>query len=194
MRRLIVQELVTVDGFVAGTEGDLTFFESVSDYSEVDRDNLQILEEVDTILLGANTYRMFVDYWPTADDEMVAQAVNTLQKMVFSSTLQEAPWGEWAPAQVVADDAVGVVTDLKQQEGKDIMVWGSLSLVRSLIGAGLVDDLQLRVCPIALGRGTGLFAGEGGPLGLELAEAKPYDSGIVTLRYRPSTTGEGTSG
>jgi len=60
MRKVIVQELVTVDGFVAGTEGELDFFESVADYSEVDRDNLQILEDVDTILLGANTYRMFV--------------------------------------------------------------------------------------------------------------------------------------
>ncbi len=195
MRRVIVQELVTVDGFVAGPDGELDFFDAVEDYSEVNRDNLRILEEdVDLVLLGAATYRMFVEYWPTADHELMGHAVNTVQKTVFSSTLSEAPWGEWAPAEVVNADAVAVVTDLKQQEGKDIMVWGSLSLVRSLIGAGLVDELQLRVCPVALGSGTRLFAGGGEPLGLELAEAKPYQSGIVTLRYRPSTTSEGNGG
>jgi hypothetical protein len=71
-RRVIVQELVTVDGFVAGPSGELEFFETVSDYSEVDQDNLSILGQVDTILLGSKTYRLFVDYWPTAEDELMA--------------------------------------------------------------------------------------------------------------------------
>jgi hypothetical protein len=90
-RRVIVQELVSVDGFVAGPSGELEFFEAVSDYSEVDQDNLSILDQVDTILLGTTTYRMFVEYWPTAADELMADVVNSTPKIVFSSTLDRAP-------------------------------------------------------------------------------------------------------
>jgi hypothetical protein len=69
-----------------------------SDYSEVDQDNLSILDQVDTILLGSRTYRMFVEYWPTAEDELMADVVNSTPKIVFSSTLDRAPWGRFEPA------------------------------------------------------------------------------------------------
>ncbi len=97
-RRVILQELTSVDSFVAGPSGGLEFFDAVSDYSEVDQDNLSLLGDVDTILLGRETYRMFVEYWPTAEGEPVADAVNTIPKIVFSSTLGSAPWGRWEPA------------------------------------------------------------------------------------------------
>ncbi|MFI0357309.1 dihydrofolate reductase family protein [Actinomadura sp. 9N407] len=184
MRKLIVQELITVDGYVAGAGGELDFFESVTDYSEVDRDNLQLLENVDTILLGAATYEMFVQYWPTAD-ETVAKMVNALPKLVFSSTLDKAPWGDWQEAQVVRGNAADKVAELKRQPGKDIMLWGSLSLARSLIQAGLLDELQLRVIPVAIGKGLKLFPDDLGRLDLQLTEAKPYASGITSLHYRP---------
>ncbi|TDD39741.1 reductase [Actinomadura sp. KC06] len=187
MRRLIVQELITVDGYVAGPDGELDFFDSVSDYSHVDRDNLQILEDVDTVLLGADTYRMFVQYWPTAD-EPVANTVNTMPKLVFSSTLNEAPWGTWQPAEVVKGDAAAKVADLKRQPGKDLMLWGSLSLARSLTRAGLLDELQLRVVPVAIGSGEKLFPDDLGRLDLELIEGKLYPSGIISTRYRPRRT------
>lgn len=185
MRKVIVQELVTVDGFAAGMNGELDFFEAVADYSEVDRDNLHILENVDTIVLGASTYRMFVEYWPTAEDEPAAEPVNTLPKIVFSSTLDRAPWGQWEDAKLVRGDATDEISALKRQPGEDIMVWGSLSLAQSLIRAGLVDEIQLRVCPIVLGKGRRLFADDMDSYGLELLEAKPYQSGIVSLIYRP---------
>ncbi|MEV0590598.1 dihydrofolate reductase family protein [Nonomuraea cavernae] len=184
MRKLIVQELVTVDGYAAGPDGELDFFESVTDYSQVDQDNLQIMENVDTVLLGAATYRMFVEYWPTAD-ETVATSVNTMPKLVFSSTLDKAPWGDWEPARVVRGDAAEKVAELKREPGGDIMLWGSLSLARSLIRAGLLDELQLRVIPVAVGAGQRLFPGDLGRLDLELIEAKPYSSGITSMRYRP---------
>lgn len=183
MRKVILQELVTLDGFAAGTDGELDFFESVADYGEVDRDNLRILEDVDTIVLGAATYRMFVEYWPTADDEPVAKAVNTIPKVVFSSTLDRAPWGDWSEARLVRGSATEELASLKEGPGKDIMVWGSLSLAQSLLGAGLIEEVQLRVCPIALGKGTSLFTDETSALQLRLLEAKAYDSGIVSLRY-----------
>jgi dihydrofolate reductase len=82
VRRVIVQELTTLDGFVAGPSGELDFFEAVSDFGEVDRDNIDLLADVDLVLLGRNTYQMFVEYWPTAEGEVVAEVVNTLPKIV----------------------------------------------------------------------------------------------------------------
>jgi RibD C-terminal domain len=103
MRKVLVQELMTLDGFVAGPNHELDFFESAGDFSEVDRANLKQLEGVDFVLLGAATYRMFVDYWPTpqSEGEIVAEMVNTIPKVVFSSTLDRAPWGTSPEARLV---------------------------------------------------------------------------------------------
>ena len=182
-RRVIVQELMSVDGFVADPVGGLAFFDVVSDYSEIDRDNLVILNEVDTIVLGRATYQMFVDYWPSAEGEQVANAVNTTPKIVFSSTLDSAPWGRWEPVRVINGGAVEHVHQLQRQPGKQIMLWGSISLAQSLIRAGLVDEIQLRVLPVALGAGRRLLTEEVGRQDLALLHAKSYASGIVSLHY-----------
>ena len=182
-RRVIVQELVSVDGYVAGPSGELDFFDKVADYSEVDQDNLSFLRAVDTVLLGTETYRLFVDYWPTAEGELIADAVNTTPKIVFSSTLDSAPWGRWEPARVVSGSAVDHVNQLRHAPGGDIIVWGSISVAQSLLGAGLVDEIQLRVVPIAIGHGRSLFTVDASRGGLALLEAKAYASGIVSLRY-----------
>lgn len=87
-----------------------------------DRDQLEFLDTVDTILLGRRTYELFVGYWPTAttDREIIADRLNTLPKLVFSNTLSEAPWGSWSPARVVRGDAVTEVKQLKAQDGKHL--------------------------------------------------------------------------
>ena len=187
MRKVILQELVTVDGHAAGPNGELDFFDVVTDYSEVDRDNLEVLKRVDTILLGARTYQMFVEYWPTAEGEPVAESVNTIRKTVFSSRLEEAPWGSWDAARLVRGSAADHVAVQKQRSGNDLIVWGSLSLAHSLLNANLIDEIELLVCPIVLGHGRRLFPEEIRPLSLELTEARPYGSGITRLRYRVGT-------
>lgn len=183
MRKVIVQELISADGFVADTSGGLDFFGAVDDYEEVDQDNIAMLESVDTILLGAVTYRMFVSYWPTAERERMSESVNTVRKLVFSSSLDSAPWGRWRSAEVVGGDAAEYVSALRREPGGDIVVWGSISLAQSLLGAGLVDELQLRVVPVVIGAGRTLTSTASGTHKLRLAEAKPYASGIVSLRY-----------
>jgi dihydrofolate reductase len=188
-RRVIVQELVTVDGFVAGPSGELEFFEAVSDYREVDQDNLSILGQVDTILLGSKTYRMFVDYWPTAEGELMAELVNSTPKIVFSSKLDRAPWGRWEPARVRKGSAVDHVQRLRREPGRDVMVWGSISLAQSLLEAGMVDEIQLRVIPTMVGHGRTLLTEHSGRQDLTLLEAKPYASGIVSLRYAVTRAG-----
>jgi dihydrofolate reductase len=97
MRKVILEEWVTLDGYAADRDGNLDFFPSSDTDKFSDRDQLAFLDTVDTILLGRKTYELFVDYWPTAtaDKEIIADRLNELPKIVFSNTLTEAPWGTW---------------------------------------------------------------------------------------------------
>lgn len=151
MRRLIFQEYVTLDGYAAGPDGGLDFFESVGEHPD---DNLELLESIDTMLLGAETYRLFAAYWPTeaSADQPIAPKLNSLRLVVVSTTLENAPWGSHEPGLVLRD--VDAVRALKAEDtGKDIILWGSITLFQSLLRAGLVDEVQLRICPILLGGG-----------------------------------------
>ncbi|WP_210505372.1 dihydrofolate reductase family protein [Naasia sp. SYSU D00057] len=181
MGRLVAQQIVSVDGFAADRDGGLEFFGDGSDWSEIDRENDAWLGGVGRILLGARTYRLFVEYWPTAT-ELLARRINTIPKTVFSSTLEEAPWGEWEPAQLERRDPIEVVRDLRASSDGDVVLWGSLTLFRSLLEAGQIDEVQLRVLPVALGEGTPLFDR---PARLVLHEATVYAAGIPVLSYGP---------
>lgn len=181
MRKLILQEFVSLDGFAADAQGTTQFFEQKGDFSkDIDEDLLQFIKSIDTILLGANTYRMFVDFWPTAttDQEIVVDELNKRPKLVFSNSLKTVQWGKWDNASVVSGDAATAVRKLKQQPGKDMVLWGSLSLAQSLIQAGVIDEVQLRVLPKALGAGKPLFTA---PMNLKLKDTRTYDSGVVYM-------------
>lgn len=186
MGRLVAQQIVTVDGFAADADGGLEFFGDGSGWEQIDRENAAWLGGVERILLGASTYRMFAEYWPTAA-EPLAERINTIPKTVFSSQLAEAPWGEWGRARLERGDPAEVVRQLRASVQGDLVLWGSLTLFRSLLAAGVVDEVQLRVLPIALGSGTPLFDR---PVRLQLLEATAYDSGILVLRYSPTSAGE----
>ena len=185
MRRLIFQEYVTLDGYAAGPDGGLEFFDKIA--GQADDDNLALLESVDTMLLGAETYRLFVTFWPTdaSADEVIAPKLNALHLVVVSTTLESAPWGPYEPGLVVRD--IDAVRALKaEQDGKDIILWGSISLFHSLLQAGLVDEVQLRICPVLLGAGKSAFPSGNSPVDLELIEARPWAEGGVLVRYRPA--------
>ena len=180
-RRLIVQQLMSIDGFVADPDGGTGFFEVVDDYSEVDAANLAALRDVDTILLGRLTYELFEQYWPTATDEPAAPLVNGAQKFVYSTTLATAPWGD-DTVPVIADDPARHVRELLRRPGGDVVVWGSLSIMAALLEADLVDELQLRIVPVTLGDGIRLPA----PAELRpfmLLDARSFGCGIVGLTY-----------
>jgi dihydrofolate reductase len=185
MRRLIFQEYVTLDGYAAGPDGGLEFFDTIAEHADVD--NLALLETVDTMLLGAETYRLFVSFWPTSAsaEEAIAPKLNALRKVVVSTTLDSAPWGSYEPATLVRD-AVDAVRQLRGEDGKDIILWGSIMLFHTLLSARLVDEVQLRVCPVLLGAGKSVFPSGGSAIGLELIEARPWAKGGVLLRYQPA--------
>ena len=184
MRKLIVQQWVTVDNIAAEEDGGLSFVPgepfSETDTSAFKASVMGFIDSVDTMILGANTYNQSRDYWPYADEQgEYGEKLNTLSKFVASSTLDDAPWGEF-PAATVTRDPAATIRELKEQSGKDLWLWGSLKLMHSLLDSGVVDEVQMRVCPVSRGKGTRIFED---PRDLELLEATPFDNGVVLLRY-----------
>jgi dihydrofolate reductase len=187
MRKVILEEWISLDGYAVDSEGSLDFFPESEQDRYSDRDQLAFLDSVDTILLGRKTYELFVDYWPTAstDEEVIADRLNELPKLVFSNTLGEAPWGTWSPAQVVRGDAVAEIGRLKEQEGKHMVLWGSLSLAQDLMAADLIDEYHLQLCPTLVGGGRPLFAAREDYRNFERVNVRTYDTGALFLHYEP---------
>jgi dihydrofolate reductase len=187
MRRLILEEWMSLDGFAVDRDGTLDFFPASDVDQFSDRDQLEFLDSVDTILLGRRTYELFVDYWPTAtaDQEIIADRLNSLPKLVFSNTLSEAPWGEWSPARVISGDAVAEIRELKAGDGKHMVLWGSLSLAQQLITADLIDEYHFQLCPTLVGGGRPLFPTLESYARLQRVNVRTYDTGVVFLHYEP---------
>ena len=192
MRKVVVQEFVTLNGLAASPNGTVDFVPASTQGDKAfGRDQLAFIDTIDTILLGRMTYAMLAGYWPhvTAGAEKVfADKLNATPKVVFSRTLDRAPWGTWNEARIVSGAPPDEVAKLKGQAGKDIAIWGSLSLVRSLIKAGLVDEYRLVVCPVVLGGGTPLF-NESPSITMTLITVNTLDRGAVALRYVPHLAG-----
>jgi dihydrofolate reductase len=125
---------------------------------------------------------MFVEYWPTAEDEPMAEVVNSTRSWC-SRPRWTVPMGRFEPARVLKGSAVDHLQQLRREPGRDLMVSGSISLAQSLLRAGLVDEIQLRVVPTMVGHGRTLLTVHTGRQELTLLEAKPSASGIVSLRY-----------
>jgi dihydrofolate reductase len=184
MRRLVVQQWVTVDNVAAEEDSGLSFvsgepFSETTNPAFKDR-VMGLIDSVDTMILGANTYAQSKDYWPYAKEQgEYGEKLNNLTKFVASSKLDDAPWGDF-PAATVTRDPAATIQELKGQGGKDIRLWGSLRLMRSLLDAGLIDEVRMLVCPASRRKGTRLFEDR---RDLDLVEATPFENGVVLLRY-----------
>lgn len=182
-RKVILFNMVTLDGYMAGPGGNI-------DWHNVDEEFNQFaiaqLDEVGALLFGRVTYELMAGYWPTpaaiADDFEVANKMNELPKVVFSRTMDNAAWQN---TQLVKGDAFETVSQLKQQPGKDLFVFGSADLAASLIEHGLVDEFRVMVNPVVLGRGLPLFQRIQQPLKLKLLKTKLFQNGNVLLYYQP---------
>ncbi len=183
MGRVLVQQLVSADGFAAGPAGELGFFDAGGDLADLDRDMLPELDQIRHIVLGRVTYELFAGFWPTADEseELVTRHINTIPKTVISSSLAQAPWGDHAPASVQPGDAAETVRSLA--EDGDVVVWGSLTLCTALFDAGVVDQLELRMLPVWLGEGRRFLPGGGTPRPMRLLTSRAYRNGVVVTRY-----------
>jgi dihydrofolate reductase len=181
MRKLILQQWSTVDNIIAEEDGGLSFVDTAAQSSEeYQAIALKFLDTVDTMILGSKTYAMSKDYWPNATDQgEYGEKLNNLKKIVASRELQKAPWGDF-PACTITDDAVAAVKELKEQDGKDIWLWGSLTVMKDLFDTGLIDEVHLRICPSSRGKGRHLFHDT---QKLKLLDATSFDNGLVYARY-----------
>lgn len=187
MRKVIVSMNITLDGFMAGPNCELDWHFSYwnEEMAEVATDHLK---RADTILLGRVTYKAMSRHWPmiaassvpARQDLAFASMMNNYKKVVFSTTLQSA---EWSNSTLVQRDVRKEVNWLKQQTGKDMIIYGSGTIVSLLMQYGLVDELALWVHPVVLGKGKPFFKKVTDRQSLRLVSTTKFTSGVVLLYY-----------
>lgn len=183
MRKVIVFNMMTVDGYFAGIDGDISWHVTDDEFNQF---AIAQLQTTNTLLFGKVTYELMANYWPTkaaeTDDPVVAGKMNALTKIVFSTTLQNATWNN---TRIVKDHVSEEILKLKQQEGKDIFIFGSGMLIQNLIPLGVIDEYRLMINPVILGDGKPLFKNIHKKINLELLNTKIFHSGNVLLSYQP---------
>jgi dihydrofolate reductase len=184
VRKLYSFMVVTLDGFYEGPYGEFDWPNVDEEFNEF---GVEQLHDTDLLLFGRVTYEGMAGYWPTPaarqDDPVVAELMNTLPKVVVSTTLALA---DWANSRLVKENVAEEITKLKQEAGKGLAIMGSPNLTVSLIELGLVDELRVLVNPIVLGDGHSLFRTTRDRLRLELLQTRTFRSGNVLLTYRPA--------
>ena len=182
MRKIIVSEFVTLDGVMENPAWTVPYWND-----EIEAYKFNELFASDALLLGRITYQGFSEAFPErTDEEGYAVRMNSLPKFVVSTTLEKA---EWNNTTIIKEKVTDQVSELKQQPGQDILLFGSSTLVQTLIRHGLVDTYNLLVYPVVLGKGARLFRKES-KAKLKLIENKTFSSGVVALTYQPETDDE----
>ena len=178
MRKVIMWNMVTPEGYFEAPGHDLSWFVFDDELGAYITDSQK---EASLLLFGRVTYEMMAAYWPGAEGQ-IAEFMNTVEKIVFSRTLDKADWGN---TRLVGEDVPGEVRRLKATGSGDIIVFGSADMASTLVSAGLVDEFRFGINPVLLGSGTPLLKGGFARTGLELISVKPLKSGVVILHYQP---------
>lgn len=179
MRKLIMWNLITLDGYFEGVKNwDLPWHERVWG-EELEQFSLEQLKSADMLVFGRVTYEGMAAYWATAQGA-IADYMNGLPKVVCSRTLQAAAWRHTT---LVKDDVAAEIARLKQQGYGNMFVFGSAILSRSLMNEKLFDEYRLCIAPVIYGRGRLLFSDGLDSQELQLREARPLSNGCVILRY-----------
>lgn len=186
MRKLIVFMMTSLDGYIARPNGDI-------DWHVVDEEFNTFAEEqihsVDTIIFGRTTYEVMASWWPTQmaldSDPEIAKLMNSMPKIVFSTTL---PSADWQNTRLIKDHIPQAIAQLKQQSGKDLIIFGSNKLSASFINLGLIDEFRIMVAPVLLGEGQPLFAGVTDTPHLKLLKTRTFKSGNVLHYYTPESS------
>jgi dihydrofolate reductase len=187
MRKLSVFNLMTLDGYIAGPGGDISWHNVDEEFQELANG---ASNSGNTLLFGRVTYELMAGFWPTPEamttDPVVAAGMNKAEKIVFSRTLKRADWNN---TRLVKDDMPGEVRRLKQGAGKDLTVLGSGSIVAQLAEEGLIDEYQVLLNPVVLGSGKTMFEGLKHRLALKLVRTRTFGNGNVLLTYVPVSSG-----
>jgi dihydrofolate reductase len=195
--RIVVSEFMSLDGVVqapGGPQEDTSggFRHGGWSGQYFDPDVMgpvlgELAERSEALLQGRTTYQVSKRAWPDESGDPFSDWINATQKYVVSDSLSEEDL-TWQPTTLIRTaDLVAKVTELRQQPGGDIYVYGSLTVVRALLAAGLVDELLLMIEPITLGGGKTLFATDGEARRYELISAVTTSTGVQVCRYRPAS-------
>lgn len=180
---------LSLDGFVAGPNGEM-------DWIKVDEDIFDYAgtrtSQSDTALYGRVTFELMESYWPTAADQPDASRhdiehsawYKKVRKVVVSKSLKDA---NLPNATIISDNLAGKIKAMKQETGKDIVLFGSPSIVRALMADHLIDDYWLFLNPILLGKGIKMFDPLSSPIPLRLLTSKTFPSGVVFLHYQANS-------
>jgi dihydrofolate reductase len=185
MRKIISFTHISLDGFVAGLNGEM-------DWIKVDEEIFdhvgKRIGESDTALYGRVTYQMMENYWPTAGDKPTATRhdmehsawYNKVHKVVLSKTLKNA---DLKNTKIISENLSDIIPEIKRQAGKDILIFGSPTATHSLMKLNLIDGYWLFVNPIILGQGIPLFADIKDKIRLKLLTTRQFTSGVTELNY-----------
>jgi dihydrofolate reductase len=183
MAKVIVWNLVTLDGFFEGTsKWDLDFHNDAWG-DELAALSKQFGEKAGLLVFGRVTYEGMKSYWTTTTEEEgeIKTFMNALPKLVASRTVTSSDWNNTR----VTGDPIGEIGRLRGEDGKNIYIFGSAELSDSLLKAGLVDELMLAIVPVTLGKGTPFFKEASGKSKFRLLESRPLTNGTVIMRYQP---------
>jgi dihydrofolate reductase len=193
MRKIILSIMVSADGFIARADGNIDWFLTDAGFEE---EMLTVLNGVDAMLFGRKSYELLADFWPTAGAPgspdapggftsreraiEFARLMNTIPKIVFSSTLRQLSWG---PGELVQHDVPGAIVRLKAAPGRDLVLFAGAGLAQTFMQLDQIDEYRLMVHPVMLGTGIALFEGASPERPLTLRSAQTFSSGVVLLRY-----------
>lgn len=185
MRKTILQFQMSVDGYIAGPDGEMDWITGpwTDDLNAYVTD---LWKDVDTIVLGRKLAEGFIPAWesgPPGEDQASIDQMNDTPKVVISNSLAESPWKN---ATVVGGDPAEAVNRLKASSGGDIMVSGGGTIARALIAEGVIDELHLFVNPVALGAGMPVFPQVDGNQPLRLVDSHQFECGIIGLHLEPT--------
>ena len=185
MRKLIVFNTVSLDGYFVDANGDMSWaHQRDQEWNAFTRENAS---GGGVLLFGRKTYELMVSYWPTPmamkNDPVVAEGMNNLSKVVFSRTLDKVSWKN---TKLVKGDLATEVRKLKSEPGDGMAILGSGSIVSQLASEGLIDEYQIVVNPVVLGRGRTMFESVSKKLNFKLLKTRAFKNGNVVSWYAPA--------
>lgn len=187
MRKLLVFNQVTLDGYFSGVNGDISWAKANQD-EEWNGFVAENARSGGVLVFGRITYELMKSYWPTPEalknNPIVADQMNNLPKIVFSRTLDKASWKN---TRLVKGGLAAEIRKIKEEPGEQLVIMGSGTIVSRLAQEGLIDEYQIVLIPVALGKGKTMFEGIKDWLSLKPTKTRTFRNGNVLLCYEPAS-------
>jgi dihydrofolate reductase len=181
VKKIILSTNISLDGYMGGPNGELDWhFQNWND--EMSKFAFEQLKTMDTILAGRVTYESMATHFSGLTDEF-SQMMNAYSKIVFSKTLEKA---EWNNSKIIRENIAEEIAKLKQQPGKDMIMWGGVSIVTTFMELNLIDEYRIFIAPIVLGSGINFGKDLKNRLNLKLLKTQTFSNGVVLHYYEPA--------